>query len=225
MPQALGASCDTYFYKLGYAFYAACRPGPPAAGVGEPIRVRRENRHRRRARTVGSAADARVAEGHLHEEDRPGLLGNRPALEAGRLDPARDRPEGHARHAAADDALLRDDRQRRQPRHAAHRRRDRGARQPATCAPASTPDRHSAVFQDSTRAGRGPGGLYRGDPRLLWDGDVGIRQLPGLDRRQDRDGREGRAAARVREAAPAGPVVVVRLRPADKPKPDSSSAS
>ena len=40
------------------------------------------------------------------------LLADRPAVEAGRLDPARDRAEGPARHAVADRALLRADRKR-----------------------------------------------------------------------------------------------------------------
>ena len=68
----------------------------------------------------------------LHEEDRPVLLADRPALEAGRLDPARDRPEGPARHAAPDGALLLADRERRQARQAARRRaRSSEPRRPA----------------------------------------------------------------------------------------------
>ena len=53
----------------------------------------------RRASTLAPrrrpAADDRVAPRDLHKEDRPSY-GRSTALEAGRLDPARDRPEGHA---------------------------------------------------------------------------------------------------------------------------------
>ena len=138
LPEALGASCDTYFYNLGYAFYALPPDrGHPLQGwasrfgFGAPtgIDVGPEQ--------DGPAADARVAAGDVHEEDRPVLLADRPALEAGRLDPARDRPEGPARHAAPDGALLLADRERRQARHAARRRGGRraGQRHAATLNP------------------------------------------------------------------------------------------
>src|SRR5207244_10689586 len=86
---------------------AAPGPGSSAPGVGEPLRLRAVERDRHRPRGARTAADARVAPGHVHEGDRPVLLADRPPVEAGRLDPARDRPEGPARDAAPDGALLR----------------------------------------------------------------------------------------------------------------------
>ena len=119
LPEALAESCDTYFYEIGDRFYNG----------GSESRVRMQQwarrfgfgttdgaRHRRRG---GRArADARVA-----QEDVQERLGSR--VEPGRLDPARDRPEGPARHAAADGGVLRDARERRKCRHAVPRLRRR----------------------------------------------------------------------------------------------------
>ena len=136
---------------------APARPGPPAPGLGEPVRVRRADRASTSGPSRRPAADARVAAGHVHEEDRPVLLADRPALEARRLDPARDRPEGPARHAAADGALLRADRERRQARHAAHRRRrSRSRARPrrrCTAQPARRPRRATSTRPRSPSSG------------------------------------------------------------------------
>ena len=49
-PTALAYSCDTYFYQLGNEFYnLPARPRTAAAEVGERVRLRRADRHRRRA--------------------------------------------------------------------------------------------------------------------------------------------------------------------------------
>ena len=101
---------------------------PPAAGLGGELRLRPADRDRRRPRVRRSAADSRVAAEALQ-------LGARQAVEAGRLDPARDRPEGPARHADADGALLRAGRQRRQARDAAPARSASSSPSPAGAAP------------------------------------------------------------------------------------------
>ena len=97
MPTALAQSCDTYFYQLGERFYNL----PPDRGHPFQEWASRFGFGQTTGIDVGGeasglAADARVAQADLHEEDRPGGLADRPALEAGRLDPARDRPEGPA---------------------------------------------------------------------------------------------------------------------------------
>ena len=114
-------------------------------------------------------------------EDRPVLLGDRPALEAGRLDPARDRPEGPARHPAPDGALLRADRERRPPRHAARRGLDvERARQPGPLPTALQPARSRPRCSTTRPASRPcPRRPLPRDPRLLRDVDVGLRRLPG----------------------------------------------
>ncbi len=138
---------------------AAARPRPPAPGLGEPLRVRRADRDRRRARAGRPPADARVAPGDVHEEDRPVLLADRPALEARRLDPARDRPEGPAGHAAPDGALLLADRERRQARHAA--RRSTRSTSPAAAATTSTRPRPKPSNVDPAALAVVRDGLYR----------------------------------------------------------------
>ena len=79
-------------------------------------------------------------------------------LEPGRLDPARDRPEGPRRDAAADGALLRDDRERRQARHAARRRRRRAARRERRSRRSSC---SSFTADAAARRRRRPGGARR----------------------------------------------------------------
>ena len=103
----------------------AARGRPPAAAVGKPLRLRPGSPPRHRSRRGRPPAHARVAQGHVHQEDRPDPVAGRPPLEAGRLDPAGDRPEGPARHADADGAVLRADRERRSARDAARPARRR----------------------------------------------------------------------------------------------------
>ena len=107
LPTALAASCDTYFYQVGNRFYGlpktAAQPLQKWAstfGFGAA--------DRRRPRRRGDGLLRRSAGERGRTRRRPTReLADRPALEAGRLDPARDRPEGPARHAAPDGALLR----------------------------------------------------------------------------------------------------------------------
>ena len=108
LPTALAASCDTWFYQLGYEFYKA------PASEGHPLQAwaAKFGFGRKTGVDVGpesrrAAADARVAQAGLHRQDRSPQLADRQPVEARRLDPARDRPEGPARHAAADGPLLR----------------------------------------------------------------------------------------------------------------------
>ena len=90
------------------------------AGLGEEVRLRPDGRPRHRRRGGRPAADTGLAQAHRQDG-----LGQ--GLEPGRPDPARDRPEGHERDAAADGPLLRGARERRPPRDAVRRLVDRAA--------------------------------------------------------------------------------------------------
>ena len=191
--EAIATSCDTYFYDVGYRFYTGGRDSVgPAAGLGARVRLRRPGgaRHRRRGRRA--RADAGLAQAHVHER-----LGSR--VEPGRLHPARDRAEGRHRDASADGALLRDDRQRRQARHAVPRVRGRDARleraEPGRAAPVRTRPAARRGSRPGGAAGRARGPLL-GHALARRHVLRGLRRLPDLDRGQDRHRREGRAAAR-----------------------------
>ena len=113
-------------------------------------------RHRRRGGRP--AADAGLAQEDVRER-----LGSR--LEPGRLDPARHRPEGPARHAAADGRVLRDARERRERRHAVSRvgRRaaaERRARR-ASCSAASRRRRRAPAGVDPAALAAVRDGLFR----------------------------------------------------------------
>ena len=112
MPTALAYSCDTYFYQLGDMFFSPKDRGQPLQKWARMFGFGTLDRRRRRAGGAGPRADDRLAHALLQDGDRQ-------ALEAGQLDPARDRPGRPARDAAADGALLRADRERRQARDAA----------------------------------------------------------------------------------------------------------
>ena len=133
---------------------------PPAAGLGEPLRLRRAHRYRPRARDARADPDTRVAKDRVPGER--GLRRARPDLEAGLLDPDRDRTGRRARDTAADGALLRADRERRQARHAARRRRRRADRvrwsgRSACCAASarSRPSRPASIRPRSSTSGTG----------------------------------------------------------------------
>ncbi len=181
---------------------------PSAAGVGLEVRDRPEDGRRRGPRVSRIAADSRVARPDVHGEDRPAQLGGRPPLEARRLDPARDRPEGPARDAAPDGALLRDPRQRRQARAPPPRRGRRGGRRrPLAAGRSPLHAARAAVGRHRPHgAGGRPGRPLPGDARVLRHIGRRLQQLPDPDRGQDRDGAEGS------EHQAEGPVVVVRLR-------------
>ena len=109
--------------------------GQPLQNWARDVRLRHAHRLRRRAGGAGPRADDRLAaSAHFTTADRQ-------ALEAGRLDPSRDRPGRPARDAAADGALLRADRERRQARHAApaDRRREPERDARARCPPPAPP--------------------------------------------------------------------------------------
>ena len=115
---ALAESCDTYFYQVGYDFYNLRRTvvtlqnWASRFGFGAPTGLDVGARQR------GSVPTPNGARGHR----RLTVQRRRPALEAGRLDPSRNRAGRPARDAAPDGALLRDARERRQACHPAHRR-------------------------------------------------------------------------------------------------------
>ena len=123
-----------------------------AAELGVDLRLRADHAaptsgRRRRGSCRRSAGGSACTRGRPIRR-----LAGRPALEAGRLDPARDRPEGPARDAAPDGALLRADRERRQARHAA---RADGRREPEQDGRA---DRRAArAAEDRRRRRRDPG--------------------------------------------------------------------
>ena len=180
MPIALAWSCDTYFYRLGETFYNL--PHVAAAGVGEPVRLRQGDGDRARPRGERARADAQVASRHLQGSDRE-------ALEARRLDPADDRPEGHDGDAVADGPLLRDGRERRAARHAAPVQGRAGSGpaldRPAPDAPVTRAHQGLAVRS----LGRARGALPR-DARPRRNVDRRLLVVPGRDRGQDGDGRE-----------------------------------
>ena len=121
------------------------------AAVGSQVRFRRGDGSRHRRRGGRPRADPGVA-----EEDVRDRLGSR--VEPWRLDPAVDRAEGPARHAAADGDVLRDARERRQGRHAVPRLGRRAARREGLAA-----SRSAALRSDAAALGwRRPRGA-RGD--------------------------------------------------------------
>ena len=225
LPTALAASCDTWFYRARLRVLQGARErGAPAPGVGGEVRLRAQDRRRRRPRVARAAADARMAQAELHGQDRPGQLADRQPVEARRLDPAGDRAEGPARHAAADGPLLLADRQRRQARAAAPGAAGRGGRRnPALAAAcrAHLPLAGAAVGRPQPDLPRGRAGrALAGDALQGRDLDERVRQLPDPDRRQDGHGAEGTRAP-TRKTSPGG---AGTGRPRATRRPSSSSA-
>ena len=180
---------------------AAREPRPPAPELGLALRLRRADRHRHRPRGARPRADARVA---ARDVQRAAVRRDRPHLEAGLLDPDGDRPGRPRRDAAPDDALLRDARERRPARHAAHRRGRRAADERPAHAAGAAPLHRAAADAERRRPGRAldrPHRPLRGD--ALADRHLvrRLRLVPGLDLRQDRHRREARHAARLFERA------------------------
>ena len=198
LPTALAESCDTYFYQVGDEFYKLPENrGHRAPELGVALRIRRADRHRRRPRGVRPRADARVARastsaartyGEIDRIWKPGYS-IQMAIGQGDLD----------RDAAPDDALLRDARERRPARDAAHRRgRRAGERRPATrrrCSGASRAQPPTSTGVDPAALSIVRTGLYEAthvpDRHLVGR----LRHVPRLDRRQDRHRREARHAA------------------------------
>ena len=160
--------------------------------------------HRRRPRVERPPADARVAAEALQDRARQ-------AVEAGRLDPARDRPEGPARDADADGALLRADRERRQARDAAPAPRrpadgDRAARRRIRRLRAAQQINVDPAALDVVRRG-----LYEATHASFGTSSAVFGSFPVAIA-----GKTGTAEKAVdsgrRHRAPVQPVVVVRLR-------------
>ena len=162
---ALAQSCDTYFYDVGNRYYTRgehqrgywtrMQSWARKFGFGETAGAR----HRRR----GRPGCCRRRPG-----GRRNYTAGRPRLEPGRPDPARDRPEGHHRHAAADGPLLRGDRERRQARDAVPRLRGRaaGERRLAAGRAADLPAAAAAARRRRPERARGrPRGPLPGDAR------------------------------------------------------------
>ena len=178
------------------------------AGLGEEVRLRPAGGPRHRRRGGRPPADAGVA-----QDLRPDRLGQ--GLEPGRLDPARDRPEGPHRDAAADGALLRDARERRQARHAAPRlavEQPGGRGQPAVPCRRFPPRRRSEIGVDPGALAVVRDGLYEAthDANGTSSGVFGSFPVPIA-------GKTGTAEKVVNlpgyPPATRGPGVVVRLGP------------
>ena len=135
-------------------------------------------------------------------------------MEAGRLDPAGDRPEGPARDAAPAGALLRADRERRAARHAARRQARRAARRHAAGPVVLQASRPSLpATSASTRRRSTSSGTASTRPRTA---RARRRRCSGTSpsRSRARRGRRRRSvrSARLVARRPGRPVVVVRLR-------------
>ena len=192
LPEALAESCDTYFYEIGNRFYEG----------GSESRVRMQQWARRfgfggpTGLDIGGEADGLVPTPEWRQEDVRERLG--PRLEPGRLDPARDRPEGPPRHAAADGGVLRDARERREHRHALPRLERRAARRKGVAASRAAPlraaRRRSRQASTPRRSRAVRDGLYLRD--ALGERHVvgRLRQLLGADLGQDGNGGEGGAS-------------------------------
>ena len=225
LPTALAESCDTYFYQLGSDFYTL----PP--NRGQPLQHWASGSASAQPTGIDIGPETRglsrrPSGGKRRSRARPTERRDRPALEAGRLDPARDRPEGHRRDAAPDGALLRDDRERRQARDAARRCRTSSSRRRPGSRRGAAPLRRAAARADRRRPGRAPG-----------------RPRGPLRRRRTRDGtsygvfgkfpipiagKTGTAekvvnAARLPAPAQLRPVLVVRLRAVPTTRRSSSA--
>ena len=214
LPEALATSCDTYFYEVGNRFYeGGRRQCAAAAAVGAEVRLRRARpastsaTRRRRGRR---RADARLAQEDVQERLGPSAWnpGDSIQLAIGQKDVTRD--------AAADGALLRDDRERRQARHAVRRlgRRAAGRRTGSAgrrCG-SSRPTRRSDAGVDPRALQAVRDGLYAAthSPNGTSSGVFGNFPI-------SISGKTGTAekvvnAARLSGRPPRGPVVVVRLR-------------
>ena len=155
LKSALAESCDTYFYQVGFSFYNL----PP--GRGHPLQnwASRFGFGATTGVDVQGEVSGLVPTPEWRREHFPGPPYYRRSTASGSpgLGPAGDRPGRSAGDAAPDDALLRDARERRPARDAAHRRRRRAAderpeRRRASCSASARSRRPRAA---STRARSG----------------------------------------------------------------------
>ena len=208
LPEALAESCDTYFYEIGNRFYDG----------GSESRVRMQQWARRfgfgttTGLDIGGEADGLVPTPEWRQKTFRERLGS--CVEPGRLDPARDRAEGPAGHAAADGRVLRDARERRKCRHAVPRlgRRAVGSQGFAARRAATVRGRTASLRR---RRPRGAEGCSR---RPLRGDALGqrhvfgcLRQLRRPHLRQDGNRGEGGSGRWLPRRPSRGPVVVVRM--------------
>ena len=198
---ALSQSCDTYFYDVGNRYFERGERERPywtkmqawakKFGFGQAGGL-----------DIGGEATGLLPTPAWRA--RPTGASTGQGLEPGRPDPDGDRPEGHQRDAAADGALLRRARQRRQARHAAPRAGGRAAGGGGRAGGAGADLPGGPAEGDRGRPGRARGRArrpLRGDARRERHLLGRLRQLPGSDRRQDRHGGEGRQPARLPRSA------------------------
>ena len=210
LPQALGASCDTYFYNLGYSFYALPPDrGHPLQGwasrfgFGAPTGV-----------DVGPEQDGllptpewrqstytKKTDPCCWEIDRLWKPGDSIQLAIGQKD-LLVTPLQMVRFYS----LIANGGKLVKPHVVEAVGKPGGGMVPLN-PPAPEP---SNVDPDGAR--RRPGRPLPRHARLVRHGDRRLRELPDHGRRQDGHRREGRPAAGLRAPAAAGPVVVVRLR-------------
>ncbi len=122
LPTALAASCDTYFYQLGLEFYGL----PPEYGSPLQKWASAFGFGKATGLDVGGEATGLLPTPEWRRKTYtkkryPQTWEIDRLWKSGELGPARDRPEGPARHAPPDGALLRAARERREARHAAPR--------------------------------------------------------------------------------------------------------
>ena len=148
---------------------------------------------------------------------RPAVRRDRPHLEAGLLGPAGDRPGRPRRDAAPDDALLRDARERRPARDAAHRAGRRAADERPEAPAGAARARDAAADLERRRPGGALDRAARGSARRRTRADgtsygvfghfpISIAGKTGTAEKLSH-------AARLPERGEARPVLVVRLRP------------
>ena len=221
LPQALGASCDTYFYNLGYSFYAL----PPDRG--HPLQGW--------ASRFGFGAPTGVDVG----PEQDGLLPTpewRQSTYTKKTDPCCwqiDRlwkPGDSIQLAIGQKDLLVTPLQ--MVRFYSLIANGGKLVKPHVVEAVGKPGGGMVPLQPArARAEQRRPGRARGRPgrplprhaRLVRHGDRRLRELPDPGRRQDGHRREGRPAAGLRAPVAAGPVVVVRLR-ARRRSPRSRSA-
>ena len=213
LPEAIGASCDTYFYNLGYAFYAL----PPDRG--HPLQGW--------ASRFGFGGPTGIDVG----PEQAGLLPTpewRQATYTTKTDPGHwqiDRlwkPGDSIQLAIGQKDLLVTPLQmvrfyslianggKLVTPHVLY-----AVDEPGSGRALPQPARAEVEQRRPGRARRRARRPLSRHARVVRHRDRGVRQLPDPDRRQDGHGGEGRSAARLRAAAAPGPVLVVRLRPAD----------
>ena len=219
LEQALKVSSDVFFYTLGYRMdRGTTRRRRAAAAVGAGARDRPADRARRRRRGRRAAADARSGATSFKRNTAP-----EPAVRrGGRASPRARSPTGRGRSATT--STSRSARATCRPTRCRWRSRTRrsptaatSSRRTSACASRTRTAARSRRSTRRPRPRRHRPGLAPDDPRRPPRGRdgarrdllLGLRRLPGRDRRQDRN----RRAAR-----PGRPVLVHRARAVPRPE-------